>query len=141
MKSLRLILLILPLAGVSCTVNPFVTTAPSGSRVSSLGGSIFSKSTWEEGEITNPDGSIIKFGRSGRDEVSGVTSLAKSYATAGVAKSLSGDFLGGRKSADLTKRSIAAGKEATKQTAITTKGATDQAAIASQTEIATTIPQ
>lgn len=71
---------------VSCTVNPFVSTTANGTQIASLGGSIFTKSKSESGEIVKPDGTRIAFTRTGKNETGGVTSSIASYAAGKVAE-------------------------------------------------------
>lgn len=70
----------------SCTVNPFVSTTSNGTQIASLGGSIFTKSKTESGEIVKPDGTRIAYTRTGKNETGGVTSSIASYAAGKVAE-------------------------------------------------------
>jgi ferric-dicitrate binding protein FerR (iron transport regulator) len=72
----------------SCTVNPFEVTTAKGHQVTSLGGSFLTKTTKESGTITRPDGTVMSYGRTGKDETrvpiaAGQVDLAKTGLNAG----------------------------------------------------------
>jgi ferric-dicitrate binding protein FerR (iron transport regulator) len=72
----------------SCTVNPFVVTTAKGHQVTSLGGSFLTKTTKESGTITRPDGTVLSYDRTGKDETrvpiaAGQVELAKTGLNAG----------------------------------------------------------
>lgn len=53
---------------VSCTIKPFIATTPSGTKVTSLGGSIATKSEFEIASIRTADGAVIQYETGRHDE-------------------------------------------------------------------------
>ena len=111
------ILILIPLLPC-CSVNPFVTTTKSGTEIASLGGSFFSKSKAEMGEIVKADGTRISYAKTGKNEVSGVTSSIASWAMGQAAQAVSDNATSVLRSKELTARQANAGAEATKQAQI-----------------------
>ena len=108
--------ILLPLC--SCTVRPFVSSTKNGTEIASLGGSFFSKSRAEMGEIVKADGTRISYGMTGKNEVSGVTASVSAWAMGQAAQAVSDNAASVMKSKEVTTRQAQAGAEATKQAQI-----------------------
>lgn len=102
----------------ACSVNPFVTTTKNGTEIASLGGSFFSKSKAEMGEIVKADGTRISYAKTGKNEVSGVTASVSAWAMGQAAQAVSDNAASVLKSKEITTRQAQAGAEATKQAQI-----------------------
>ena len=108
--------ILLPLC--SCTVRPFVSSTKNGTEIASLGGSFFSKSRAEMGEIVKADGTRISYGMTGKNEVSGVTASVSAWAMGQAAQAVSDNAASVMRSKEVTTRQAQAGAEATKQAQI-----------------------
>lgn len=108
----------IPMLCCSCSVNPLVVTKADGTTIASLGGSFFTKSKAEFGEIIKPDGTKIAYGKTGKNETSGVTSTVASWAAGQAAEAFSNSTASVLKSKEVTARQAQAGAEATKQAKI-----------------------
>lgn len=106
--------LILP----SCSVNPFLSVTKNGTQIASLGGSFFTKAKAEYGEIVKADGTRISYGRTGKNEIQGVTSSISAWAMGQAAQAVSDNASSVLKSKEVTARQAQAGVEATKQAQI-----------------------
>lgn len=73
----------------SCTLNPFTVTKSDGTEIASLGGSVFTKSKAESGEIVKPDGTRLAYSRTGKNETTGITTSVAAYAAGQVAQAYS----------------------------------------------------
>lgn len=102
----------------SCSVNPFISTTKNGTEIASLGGSFFSKSKAEFGEIVKADGTKISYGKTGKNEVSGVTASVSAWAMGQAAQAVSDNAASVMRSKEITTRQVEAGREATKVTQI-----------------------
>lgn len=60
--------IIMALMLASCTIKPFIATTPSGTKVTSLGGSIATKSEFEIASIRTADGAVIEYETGRHDE-------------------------------------------------------------------------
>lgn len=77
------------IALASCTVNPFVSTSANGTKIASLGGSVFTKAKMEAGEIVQADGTRLSYTRTGKNETTGITTSVAAYAAGQVAQAYS----------------------------------------------------
>lgn len=102
----QIILLLIFALLQACSVNPTVVTRPDGTVVASTGGSIFSNSTAEGGEIKMPNGTTISYFKQGKDETTGVVDIAKGKFLLEGTKALSSDALSAHKTTEGTTRVI-----------------------------------
>lgn len=89
MKKTPLLPIVLCALLSACTVNPFVSTTASGTKIASLGGSIFTKAKAESGEIVQADGTRLAYSRTGKNETTGITTSVAAYAAGQVAQAYS----------------------------------------------------
>lgn len=107
----------------SCTVNPFVSTTVAGTKIASLGGSVFTKAEAEGGRIQQPDGTILEYTRVKKNETTGVTTSVASWAAGKALEATTNAFRStqnAKTAAEVTKNQ---GIQATKQLEINTAAA------------------
>lgn len=73
----------------SCTLNPFTAVRADGTKIASLGGSVFTKAKAESGEIVQADGTRLSYSRTGKNETTGITTSVAAYAAGQVAQAYS----------------------------------------------------
>lgn len=89
------VFLILALASIflfmftACTMNPTLYKDAKGRDVVTLGGSLLTKVKTESASITRPDGTVLTYNRTGKNEVS----VPNAVIAGSVAETLSGDWL------------------------------------------------
>ena len=88
-SAMQVMMLAMMLFLASCSVNPFVLTKADGTEVASLGVSVFTKSKTESGRITRPDGSVLEYSKTGKNETTGITTSVAAYAAGQVAQAYS----------------------------------------------------
>lgn len=97
----------------SCTMNPTLYKDAKGRDVVTLGGSLLTKVKAESASITRPDGTVLTYTRSGKNEVS----VPNAYIAGQVAESLAGiaaEVTNVKTAADVSKVGIAADVSKTK---------------------------